>query len=470
VVLVTFNAWEWTRQALAALVEHTDPCYEVIVADNASADGTLAGLAALEGVTLLRNPVNLGFGPAVDQAALHARAPYLLLLNTDALVRPGWLPPLRAILDAEPDVAAVAPRLLHLDGTVQEAGSIVWGDAEVWPYGATQPAERPEYRFRRDVDYASAACLLLRRSAFVDAGGLHPAYAPAYYEDVDLCLTLWERGLRTVCQPASEVTHAGGASTDRRRLGALLERNRPRFVERWRTLLASRPPSPVHWEPRDVLPGRDLRCADRVLVVGDFVPDARQPRLDGLLRSLIELWPQARVTHLALDSDGAEASAPPLLEAGVELAWPGDGVGTWLAERRHHYGLVVGASWAAAMPPVVRLLDATQPHAHRALLLDPGFERDLTDEGYAGTVRSAGLLLCGDPEQRDRAARVAPAARLAVLPGDDHRAPGWRAALTAALAPLGMASSRVSAPPARAAGGAGTAGAPAHIPAGSPAG
>src|SRR5207245_426270 len=162
----------------------------------------------IEGITLLRNPVNLGFGPAVNQAALHARAKYLLLLNTDALVRPGWLPPLRAILDAEPDVAAVAPRLLHLDGTVQEAGSIV----------------------------------------------------------------------------------AGGASSDRRRLAGLLERNRPLFVERWRPLLASRPPSPVHWEPEDVLPGRDLRCADRVLVVGDFVPDARLQRPRALLHSLVEMW------------------------------------------------------------------------------------------------------------------------------------------------------------------------------------
>ena len=91
VLLVTFNAWEWTARALAALVEHTDPCYEVIVADNASQDGTVEGLAAVEGLTVLRNSDNLGFGPAVNQAALHARAPRMLLLNTDALVRPGWL-------------------------------------------------------------------------------------------------------------------------------------------------------------------------------------------------------------------------------------------------------------------------------------------------------------------------------------------------------------------------------------------
>jgi len=438
VVLVTHNAWEWTERALAALLEHTEPCFEVVVVDNASTDGTLDGLAAVEGVTVLRNPENEGFGPAANRAAAHATAPLLALLNTDALVHPGWLPPLRRILDEEPDVAAVAPRLLHLDGSVQEAGSILWGDAEVWPYGADQPASRLEYRFRRDVDYASAACLLLRRAAFDAAGGFHPAYAPAYYEDVDLCLTLWARGLRTVCQPRSEVTHAGGASTDRERVAALLARNRPIFTGRWAPVLAERPPSPLRWEPEDVIPGRDLRCADRVLVVGDFVPDARSPRCERLLRELAGLWPRARITNVALDPDGAERSAEPLLDAGVELALPGEELGRWLAQRRHHYGVVVATSWAAAMPPVRPLLDTTQPHAHRALLLDGAFARDLEDGAYREAVRSARLLLCADEDQRGLAAGVAPGAHLAVL-GDEPAGPGWAGPLVAALAPLGMA-------------------------------
>ncbi|HVS42805.1 MAG TPA: glycosyltransferase family 2 protein, partial [Candidatus Dormibacteraeota bacterium] len=431
VVMVTYNAWEWTQRALEALLAHTDVPLEVIVADNASADGTLEGLAGIRGLAVLRNPVNLGFGPAANQAALRARAPLLLVLNTDALVHPGWLPPLRAVLDAQPDVAAVSPRLLHLDGSVQEAGSILWGDAEVWPYGATGSAAAPEYRFRRDVDYASAACLLLRRSAFGDAGGFDPAYAPAYYEDVDLCLRLWDRGLRTVCQPLSEVTHAGGASTDRRRRAALLERNRAIFVERWRGLLARRPPSPVHWEPEDVIPGRDLRCDDRVLVVGDFVPDAREPRLERLLRALVRLYPRARITCLALDADGAEESALPLLGAGVELAWPGDGLERWLHQRRHHYGVVLAASWAASSPPVRGLLDTSQPLAHRVVLLDGGAERDLEGADYAATVRSARLVLCADDGIRVAAERVGPRGEVVVLDGDRS--------LTGALAGLGMA-------------------------------
>jgi GT2 family glycosyltransferase len=443
VVMVTYNTWEWTERALAALVEHTDPVYELIVVDNASGDGTLDGLESVEGATVLRNAVNLGFGPAVNLGALHARAPLLVLLNTDALVHPGWLPPLHAVLDAQPDVAVVAPRLLHLDGTVQEAGSIVWGDAEVWPYGAEQPAQRPEYRFRRRVDYASAACLLLRRSVFADAGGFDPGYAPAYFEDVDLSLSLWERGLATVCQPASEVTHAGGRSTDRGRRAELLARNRARFAGRWRRFLAGRPPSPVHWEPQDVLPGRDLRCADRVLLTGDLVPTSDDTRLRTLLLGLVELLPDARITYLALDDLDAEVNAPPLLEAGVELAWPGDGLGLWLAQRRHHYGLVLATSWAAAMPPVRGLLDSTQPLAHRGLVLEGGFEAALADDAYRDAVRAARVLLCVDEAQRGLASATAPAASAVVLPAD-RGDPRWAPALVDAFAPLGIAPTRSS--------------------------
>jgi len=233
VLMVTFNAWEWTERALAALVEHTDPFYELIVTDNASEDGTLAGLESVDGATVLRNPTNLGFGPAVNQAALHARAPHLLLLNTDALVQPGWLPPLRNILDHEPDVAAVAPRLLHLDGTVQEAGSIVWGDGEVWPYGAGQQADRPEFRFRRDVDYASAACLLVRRTDAEAVGFFDERYF-MYCEDVDFCAAIRRRGGRVYFTPATDVIHLKGraGAADRRAVDLSYRRAHLAFYEK----------------------------------------------------------------------------------------------------------------------------------------------------------------------------------------------------------------------------------------------
>jgi GT2 family glycosyltransferase len=122
VVMVTHNRWDLARRALSLLAELTAPCYEVVIVDNASTDGTLAGLDQVTRATILRNPVNLGFGPANNQGAAMARGRYLVLLNSDAWVRAGWLAPLIETADADAGVAAVAPKLLYPDGRLQEAG------------------------------------------------------------------------------------------------------------------------------------------------------------------------------------------------------------------------------------------------------------------------------------------------------------------------------------------------------------
>jgi len=156
VVMLTFNRWDLTKEALRLLAEVTEPRYEVVVVDNASTDGTLDELDRVEGARILRNPRNLGFGPANNQGAAMASGRYLLLLNSDAWVRPGWLEPLIDVADADPAVAAVAPKLVYPDGRLQEAGSIIWRDGRVRQYGDGDRSNRPEYNFRRTVDYASA--------------------------------------------------------------------------------------------------------------------------------------------------------------------------------------------------------------------------------------------------------------------------------------------------------------------------
>src|SRR5207247_2876937 len=142
------------------------------------------------------------------QGAAHARSRLLLFLNSDALVHEGWLPPLleRA---AEPRVGAVAPRFLNLDGSVQEAGALLYREPATAAYGAGE-TESVELRRPRMLDYASAACLLVERRAFDEVGGFDPAYGKAYYEDVDLCLALASQGYLTVYEPRSAVTHVHG--------------------------------------------------------------------------------------------------------------------------------------------------------------------------------------------------------------------------------------------------------------------
>jgi GT2 family glycosyltransferase len=342
VVMVTFNRWDLTRQALTLLAEITPPCYEVVIVDNASTDGTADALRAVDGALILRNPGNLGFGPANNQGAALARGRYLLLLNSDAWVRPGWLEPLVDVADADPGIAAVAPKLLYPDGRLQEAGSIIWRDGRVRQYGDGDLPNRSEYLFRRTVDYASAACLLVRRSAFVGVGGFDPRFAPMYYEDVDLCLALAAAGGRIVYQPRSVVEHVrggsgGGAQSER------LERNRRLIRARWRGVLDRRPPESWRVEPSAILGGRDAATCERVLVLTGSRPDAQgddeQQRLHQLLVDAARRWPKARWTVASLDGD--RATRPDALsDAGVEVVTAADSWEDWLTERRYHYGIV----------------------------------------------------------------------------------------------------------------------------------
>ncbi len=233
VVMVTHGARAWTARSLQALVDRTPPRYEVVVVDNASRDGTADWLAtSVIGLRLVRNPTNVGFGPANNQGAATARGRHLCFLNSDAMVRPGWFEPLVERLDGDSTVSAVAPVLYDLDGSVQEAGSALFAGLE------TQPLREA---VSRDVDYASAACLVVRRSAFEAVGGFDAAYGMAYYEDVDLCLALRAAGGRIVVEPRSQVTHAGGRSSPPARAIAMMQANRRIATSRWSAFVGLRP-------------------------------------------------------------------------------------------------------------------------------------------------------------------------------------------------------------------------------------
>jgi GT2 family glycosyltransferase len=373
VVMLTYNRWDLTKEALRLLAEVTQPRYEVVIVDNASTDGTLAELDRVEGARILRNPTNLGFGPANNQGAAMARGRYLLLLNSDAWVRPGWLEPLIEVADADPGVAAVAPKLLYPDGRLQEAGSIIWRDGRVRQYGDGDRSNRPEYNFRRTVDYASAACLLVRRSAFRSVGGFDPRFAPVYYEDVDLCLALAARPGRVVYQPRSVVEHVRGASSTGGVQSARVERNRRVLRARWQSVLDRRPPESWRVEPSGIVGGRDALTCERILVLTGPRPDAagapEQTRLDGLITAAARRWPDARWTVASLD--GAPVTRPDdLSDAGIEAVTAASSWEDWLTGRRYHYGVIVVADPRWTDGQLGDVLNATQPQAVRVPVAD----------------------------------------------------------------------------------------------------
>lgn len=319
VVMVTLDQLEWTRRALMALIENTEPCYEVIVIDNASGEKMRRFLQRRVTNAIVKlNGENLGFGMASNQGASLARGRYLVFLNSDALVHAGWLSPLLARL-RDSRVGVAGPKLLNVDGSLQSAGALTSRTGSTLEYGFGKDPHRAEFNFPRAVDYVCGCCLVVRRSVFEETGGFHPAYGLVYFEDADLCFSLRARDLFTVYEPASTVTHVRGASGALRRHPELPLRNRAVFERRWRRVLRDRPCSPLGASSWSTIAARDAPASLRRLLICNALPSPPSGDVDLSVRLTIAVMgrpPDGAVQ--AWLRRGAEVAAnemPALLEA-----------------------------------------------------------------------------------------------------------------------------------------------------------
>ncbi len=209
--------------------------FEVIVADDASTDPGMAALAGVANLRLIRNERNQGFLRTCNAAFAAARGEYVLLLNSDAQLLPGALDALAAMLDGDPAIAAAAPRLIYPDGRLQEAGCRLDAAGVSTMIGLFGDAASPAWSHDRDVQYASAAALMLRRAA-IGGALFDERFAPAYCEDADLCLRLLDAGHRVRLCAAATVAHHLSVSTARDGDGPKLRgvrANQQKLAEKW---------------------------------------------------------------------------------------------------------------------------------------------------------------------------------------------------------------------------------------------
>jgi GT2 family glycosyltransferase len=294
IILVLYNRAELTFQCLRSLAEVSEDSahpFEVVLVDNASSDQTSAILERLEGVTIIRNAENLNFLLACNQAAQVARGEYLLFLNNDAQLLPGSLASALQTIRGADDIGAVGGKIILLDGSLQEAGSLVWKDGSCLGYGRGDSPFAPMYMFRRDVDFCSGAFLLTRRELFEAVGGFDEDYKPAYYEETDYCLKLWHMGKRVVYDPEAIILHFEFASSQSTEAAIALQKAHQQILvnKHFNQLQSHYVPQANH-----ILPARTARRhSHRVLFIDDRVPHSFLgsgfPRARDILQSLVDL-------------------------------------------------------------------------------------------------------------------------------------------------------------------------------------
>lgn len=226
ILIVSFNV----RAALLRALRSLPVTAEVVVVDNASADGSADAVAAhFSHVTLVRSPTNLGFGRAINLAAQRASGRYFLLLNPDAWLTEGALDHMVAQLERR-QAAALGPRQVDEQGRLQlSVGPRPTVGFELVRRTLQRQLDRPHtlgarlMRWALDralhaptrVPWVAGSALLVRRAQFEAIGGFDPDFF-LYFEDIDFCLRLRRAGGSVLYDPTVTVGHSRGASASTR--------------------------------------------------------------------------------------------------------------------------------------------------------------------------------------------------------------------------------------------------------------
>ncbi|MBO5057616.1 MAG: glycosyltransferase [Lachnospiraceae bacterium] len=274
IVIPVYNQFAYTYDCLNAILQHSgDVAYEVIIADDCSTDQVAELEQVVTGIRILHNKKNLRFLLNCNQAAEYAKGKYILFLNNDTQVQPGWLKPLVDLIENDDTIGMVGSKLIYPQGYLQEAGGILWKDGSAWNYGHMKNPGNPEFNYVKEADYISGAAIMIRRDLWQQLGGFDTAFVPAYYEDTDLAFQVRKAGYRVVYQPLSVVVHFEGISngTDTAEgLKAYQVANQKKFFQKWKDVLGKE-----HFaNGENVYLAKDRgQKKTQILVIDHFVPN-----------------------------------------------------------------------------------------------------------------------------------------------------------------------------------------------------
>jgi GT2 family glycosyltransferase len=347
IIITTYNNLEdLKKNILSVEAKTTYPNYEIIiVTNNCDADSpTRKYLSSLE----IKHKVYVyndeySFSEINNFGASKANGELFLFLNDDTEVNePRWLEAL-VKLAIYPSTGAVGGKILYPDGTLQDAGGIIWGDGNAWNYGKYNfDAMDPNVNFVRDVDYCSASFLLVKKSVFNELGGFDKRYSPAYYEDADLCFALRDREFNVLYQPLSTIIHKEGGTqgTDTSRgLKAYQPINQKKFFARWKHKFEGR----LEASYDNTIVERSRRIGKRILYIDHYVPTPDKDA--GSLRTFYTLgilsWLGHNITFWPDNLDKNEPYVTELQQKGVEVIYGPNKFEKFITSRGRNFDIII---------------------------------------------------------------------------------------------------------------------------------
>jgi len=223
VLILNWNGQHLLERFLPSIVEYNSTIADVIVIDNASSDDSISFLKEnYPSIQRIEFEENYGFAKGYNKAIELVSYEYVVLLNSDVRVTDNWLQAPFDFLESNLSYAACQPKILdEKDPSKFEYAGACGGYIDFLGYPFCRgrifdalEEDKGQYNSIKDVFWASGAALFVRRTEYIETGGLDARFF-AHQEEIDLCWRLLNRGFKIACVPQSIVYHLGGASLDK---------------------------------------------------------------------------------------------------------------------------------------------------------------------------------------------------------------------------------------------------------------
>ena len=221
VVILNYNGKKFLEEFLPNVIANTNAeLAEIVVADNASTDGSMEFMRErYPEIRLIDNGSNGGFATGYNLALRKIEAEYFVLLNSDIEVTPCWIEPVIEFMDANPQIAACQPKILsYYEKNKFEYAGASGGFIDRYGYPFCRgrvfqhlEEDKGQYDDVCEVFWATGACLFVRADLYLKHGGLDDSFF-AHMEEIDFCWRMKNLGYKIYCCPQSKVYHIGGGT------------------------------------------------------------------------------------------------------------------------------------------------------------------------------------------------------------------------------------------------------------------